>query len=96
MEAVMNLNYMEVIWVLWGVSLLSWLILLGYQAQVTSNEEDQLFLSGNQETQHHEQVEIIARVNSIQPVLRALMVSTGVFTIGIIGYYAWDAARHLM
>lgn len=92
----MNLNFMEIIWIVWGVAFVAWLVTLMYQSQITSNEEDQLFLSGNQEVQHREQEEILSKVHRLQPILRTLATTTGILTVAIIGYYAWDAVQHLL
>jgi hypothetical protein len=90
------MNFMLILWIVWGVALVSWLVLLAYQAQITRYEEEQLFLSNAQETQHHEQDEIVAKVNTIKPVLRILASATAVLTVVIIGLYAWDAIQRLM
>jgi|GEM_PF-981942 len=91
----MNLTTIEIVWIVWGAFALAWIIAILYQSQITSHEEDQLFLTGNQEVQHQEQVEIINKVRHIQPIVRILGIIVGVITLGIIGYYAYDAYKHL-
>jgi hypothetical protein len=92
----MNPNHMEILWLVWGVVLAAWLIMLAYQAKVTSREDDQLFLTDTRELQQQEQLAIVSKVHSIQPVLRGLAVMTAVLSVALVGLYAWDAARHLM
>jgi hypothetical protein len=92
----MNFSLIVVVWAIWSIATVAWILAILYQSQITSKEEDQLFLSGTQSLQHQEQDEIIRKVNQLQPIVHTLGITTAVLTVGIIGYYAWDAFQHLV
>jgi len=81
--------------IVWGIIAACYLVLLAYRGQLTRYEEDQLFLSDDDSNEHREQVNIVRKVNRLQPVIRILGVATAALTIGIIGLFTYDAWQRL-
>ena len=82
-------------WIVWAGLAVAFLALLAYRGTITRYEEDQLFLTGTNEISHHEQDDIIRKVNRLQPFLRVLGGAAAVMTVGVVGFYVWDAIQHL-
>lgn len=85
-----------ILWIVWAVVLAIMLILLAYRGTLTRYEEDQLFLDEAADHQKQEQNELLAKVNKIQPFVRAATGATCVLTACVIGYYVWDAVHNMM
>ncbi len=88
-------NMMLLIWIVWAGMVAGFLALLAYRGTITRYEEDQLFLTGSNETEHKEQDEIVRKVNRIEPLVRIFGGAAGVMTVGLAGVYVWDAIQHL-
>jgi len=83
------------LWIVWAGITAIMLILLGYRGTLTRYEEDQLFLDECEDHQKNEQAVLMAKVDKIQPYVRLAIAGTCVMTALVIGYYVWDAVRHL-
>lgn len=79
-----------VMWGVWGGLVLIMACLFLYRSRLTKDEEDQIFLDDSFDHEKSAQAAIIAKVNKIQPVLRAAMWVVGVATLFVIGYYVYD------
>jgi hypothetical protein len=89
------MSAMPVLWIVWAGVTAIMLILLGYRGTLTRYEEDQIFLDDAGNHQQREQTDILQKVQRIQPYVRAAIASTCVLSACIIGFYVWDAIRHL-
>ncbi len=78
------------IWAVWGVSVLLYLSLKIYESRLSRDEDDQLVLDDSFVRIREEQAAIVARVNRVQPLVRAALVLLGVMTLFVIGYYVMD------
>jgi len=60
------------VWLLivWGVLTTVLVILLIYRSTLTMHEDDQLFLDDSESHMQQEQLELMAKVNKINPVVR--------------------------
>lgn len=87
---------MLILWIVWAGVLALLLILLAYRGTLTRYEEDQLFLDEAGDHQKKEQNELLAKVNKIQPFVRIATGATCVLSACILGFYVWDAVRHMM
>ena len=88
---------MQLMLIIWAALTACFLALLAYRGTLTRYEEDQLFLSDSNNVEKSEQMEIVRKVNKLQPVLRVLGGAAGLATAGIIGVYvysAWQALSH--
>lgn len=82
-------------WIVWAGLAIAFLALLAYRGTITRYEEDQLFLNGTNEMSHHEQDDILRKVNRIEPFVRVLGGAAAAMTVGVVSFYVWDALRHL-
>jgi hypothetical protein len=79
-----------VLWAVWSLIVAITAALLIYRANLTRDEEDQIFLDDSFEHERSAQAAIVARVNKIQPYLRIALVLAGVATLMVIAYYIFD------
>lgn len=82
-----------VMWAVWGGLVVITLALFLYRSRLTKDEEDQIFLDDSFSHERTAQADIIAKVNKIQPILRAAMWVVGIATIFVIGYYVMDVVN---
>ena len=84
------MTFVPIMWSVWGVLVLFMAAMFIYRSNLTKNEEDQIFLDDSFEHEKTAQAAITARVNKVQPVLRAAMALVGIATLFVIGYYVLD------
>jgi hypothetical protein len=77
-------------WSVWGALVLLAAALYVYRSSLTRDEEDQIFLDDSFSHMKAEQSAIVAKVNKIQPLVRASLWLVGVATVFVVGYYIWD------
>lgn len=85
------MNYVIVIWAVWGVLGVVLLGLILYRSNITRYEDDQLFLDDAAAMQHHEQEEILRRVKPIERMIRICGGAEGLATLAIVAFYLMDA-----
>jgi hypothetical protein len=89
-------QFLPVVLIAGSVSLLIFLALLAYRATVTRYEDDQLFLTENEEgIEHKEQNEIFRKVSKLSGPIRLFGILTVILAVVIIVYYVWDAVQKL-
>jgi hypothetical protein len=79
-----------VMWAVWGALVL---ILAGvwvYRSRLERDEEDQIFIDDAFSHEKLAQAAIVAKVNKVQPIMRVMLILTGVATLFVIGYYIYD------
>jgi hypothetical protein len=77
-------------WAVWGALVL---ILAGvwiYRSRLERDEEDQIFIDDAFSHEKVAQAAILERVNKVQPIMRVMLILTGVATLFVIGYYIFD------
>lgn len=79
-----------VMWAVWAALVLVAAGLFIYRSSLTKNEEDQIFLDDSFQHEQVEQAAIVAKVNRVQPILRASIWLVGLATLFVIGYYILD------
>jgi hypothetical protein len=89
------MSAMPVLWIVWAAVAAIMLILLGYRGTLTRYEEDQIFLDDAGNHQEQEQTAILAKVQKLQPYVRLTIGATCVLSACILGFYVWDAVKHL-
>lgn len=82
--------FVPVMWSVWGAFVVILAALYIYRSRLERDEEDQIFLDDSFSHEQAEQAAIVARVNKLQPVLRAMLTVTAVATVFVIGYYIYD------
>lgn len=71
--------------IVWGVLTGVLIILLIYRSTLTMHEDDQLFLNESESHMEREQVEILAKVNKINPLVKWLGAASGLLILVIAG-----------
>lgn len=84
------MTFVPVMWIVWCVLVVLTGALYIYRANLTKDEEDQIFLDDSFQHEQANQAAIIARVQKLQPVIRVALALAGVATLFIIGYYVLD------
>lgn len=76
--------------VVWGVLTLILVVLLIYRSTLTMHEDDQLFLDESEAHMAKEQVEVIARMNKLAPLVKTLGIVSGVMLLVIAGLFVYQ------
>lgn len=71
--------------VVWGVLTGVLVILLIYRSTLTMQEDDQLFLDESESHMEQEQIELMQKVNKINPFVRYLGAASGLLILVIAG-----------
>lgn len=87
------MTFVPVMWSVWGILALIAASLLIYRSNLAKDEEDQIFLDDSFEHERSAQAAIVARVNKMQPVVRASEILVALATLFVIGYYIMDIYR---
>jgi hypothetical protein len=77
-------------WSVWGALVLVLAAVWIYRSRLERDEEDQIFIDDAFSHERTAQAAIVAKVNKVQPIMRAMMIVTGVATLFVIGYYLID------
>jgi uncharacterized membrane-anchored protein YhcB (DUF1043 family) len=70
----------------WGIVTGILILLLIYRSTLTMKEDDQLFLDESSSAMAAEQRELIAKVNKINPLVKALGASSGLMILVVAGW----------
>lgn len=76
--------------IVWGVLTAALIGLLIYRGTLTMQEDDQLFLGESDSHMAREQVEIMAKVNRLGPLVKVLGTVSAVMFLGIAGIYIYQ------
>jgi len=81
--------------VVWGVLTGVLIILLIYRSTLTMQEDDQLFLGESESHMEKEQIEIMAKVNKITPVVKWMGAMSGVLLLVIAGLAVYQGLQQV-
>lgn len=81
------------LWAAWGVAVVAFASLYLYREALTRDEEDQVFLDDSFNDHKNAQAMIVARVNKIQPAVKATLWLSAIMTGVVIVYYVADMIR---
>ena len=84
------MTYMVWLLVFWGALTTLLVILLIYRSTLTMHEEDQLFLDESEAHMEREQMELMHKVDRINPFVRWLGAASGVLIVVIAGLAVYD------
>jgi len=79
----------------WGVLTAVLIILLIYRSTLTMQEDDQLFLGESESHMEKEQIEIMAKVNKITPVVKWLGAASGLLILAIAGVAVYQGLQQV-
>ena len=88
--------FYPVMLIIWGVLALIAIALFVYRTSLTRDEDDQIYLDEAFQQEKAAQEAIVAKVNKIEPALRASLWAIGAVTVIIIVYYIWDLLSEFM
>jgi beta-lactamase regulating signal transducer with metallopeptidase domain len=78
----------------WGVVTAVLVILLIYRSTLTMQEDDQLFLGESESHMEKEQIEIMAKVNKITPLVKWMGAASGVLLLVIAGLAVYQGLQN--
>ena len=79
----------------WGVLTTILVILLIYRSTLTMQEDDQLFLGESESHMEKEQIEIMAKVNKITPLVKWMGAASGVLLLVIAGLAVYQGLQQV-
>jgi uncharacterized membrane protein SpoIIM required for sporulation len=85
------------VWLLmaWGVLTAFLIILLIYRSTLTMQEDDQLFLDESESHMAQEQMELMAKVNKINPIVKVLGATSGLMFLVIAGLFIYQGLNQV-
>jgi hypothetical protein len=84
------MTLVPVMWTVWGALVLILAGIWVYRSRLERDEEDQIFIDDAFSHERIAQAAIVEKVNRVQPIMRGMMIATGVATLFVIGYYIYD------
>ena len=81
--------------VAWGVLTSILIILLIYRSTLTMQEDSQLFLTESESHMEKEQIEIMAKVNKITPLVKWMGAASGVLLLVIAGMAVYQGLQQV-
>ncbi len=81
--------------IVWGVLTGVLIILLIYRSTLTMHEDDQLFLNESESHMEREQIEILAKVNKINPLVKVLGTASGLMFLVIAGLFIYQGLNQV-
>ena len=80
------------VWLLtvWGILTAILIVLLIYRSTLTMREEEQLFLDEAESHMQQEQMELISRVNKVNPLVRAFGAASGLLILVIAAMWIYQ------
>lgn len=88
--------FFPVMLTIWGVLALVAAGLFVYRSSLTRDEDDQIYLDEAFQHEKAAQEAIVAKVNKIEPAVRASLWAVGAVTLIIVVYYLWDLISEFM
>ena len=85
------------VWMLivWGVLTAILVVLLIYRSTLTMHEDDQLFLDESESHMEQEQIELMQKVNKINPFVRWLGAASGLLILVIAGLFIYQGLNQV-
>lgn len=87
------MTLVPVMWSVWGGIVLILAAIWIYRSRLERDEEDQIFLDDSFDHERLAQAAIVAKVNKVQPIFRAMMILASAATLWVIVYYVMDIVR---
>jgi Tfp pilus assembly protein PilN len=76
--------------VAWGILTTILVVLMIYKSTLTMHEDDSIFLNETESQMEKDQVEILAKVNKITPMIKVLGAISGLMILVIAGMFVYD------
>jgi uncharacterized membrane-anchored protein YhcB (DUF1043 family) len=78
----------------WGVLTGVLIILLIYRSTLTMQEDDQLFLDDTKSAMEQEQIELMSKVNKINPFVKVLGAASGLMFLVLAGMFIYQGLNN--
>ncbi len=78
----------------WGVLTGVLVILLIYRSTLTMQEDDQLFLDDTKSAMEQEQIELMSKVNKINPFVKVLGAASGLMFLVLAGMFIYQGLNN--
>jgi Tfp pilus assembly protein PilN len=79
----------------WGVLTAVLVVLLIYRSTLTMHEDDQLFLGESESHMEKEQVELMQKVQKLNPLVRWLGAASGMLILAIAGVWLYQGLTNV-
>ena len=76
--------------VAWGILTGVLIILLIYRSTLTMHEDDSIFLNESESQMHKDQIEVLAKMKKITPILKILGALSGAMILVIAGLFIYQ------
>jgi uncharacterized membrane protein YjfL (UPF0719 family) len=76
--------------VAWGVVTVILILLLIYKSTLTMHEDDSIFLNESESQMHKDQIEVLAKMKKIGPILKVLGALSGAMILVIAGLFVYQ------
>ncbi len=87
--------FLEWLLIGWGILTAVLIILLIYRSTLTMQEDDQLFLDESASAMAQEQMELMAKVNKINPLVKGLGWASGLMFLVIAGMFIYQGLNQV-
>jgi hypothetical protein len=74
----------------WGILTAILIVLLIYKSTLTMHEDDSIFLNETESQMQKDQVEVLAKMNKIAPMIKVLGALSGVMILVIAGLFIYQ------
>jgi hypothetical protein len=81
---------MVMLLIAWGVLTAILVVLLIYKSTLTMHEDDSIFLNDTESQMQKDQVEVLAKMNKIQPMIKILGALSGAMILVIAGLFIYQ------
>ena len=81
---------MFMLMVAWGILTGILIILLIYKSTLTMHEDDSIFLNESESQMHKDQVEVLAKMKKITPIVKVLGALSGLMILVIAGLFIYQ------
>ena len=79
--------------IVWGVLTGFLILLMIYRATLVNHEDDQLFLSSGESQMARDQAEVVAKLNKVEPLIKAMAWASGLLLISLGGFWFYQSLQ---
>ena len=84
------MTFMVGLLIAWGILTGILIILLIYKSTLTMHEDDSIFLNESESQMHKDQVEVLAKMKKITPIVKVLGALSGLMILVIAGLFIYQ------
>jgi hypothetical protein len=84
------MTFMVGLLIAWGILTGILIVLLIYKSTLTMHEDDSIFLNETESQMHKDQVEVLAKMKKLGPIVKVLGALSGVMILVIAGLFVYQ------